>query len=427
MTETLYIRLGSQAEDKIHWLIEADETKEIIASGELLGAGQLNQLTEKAAQREVVVFVPGCDVALKSLNVPSSSERATKLAVPYMLEDELAQDVEQLFFAYSNIKKDDKGNNCFVVAVEHQQMELWQSWLANAELTCKKMMVDLLAMPEVEDGWTAIALGDQILLRQSSWQGFVVDRDAWAVIKQQWQTPASKNTENDEDSGELDEIPVIHCYSSLNFDQVDAEESLNVNVLPEELPLALLAHHSRNQAFNLLQGEHKSVRQHSPALVNWFWAAGIAIFAIILNFGVNGVQLLQLSAQQEAVEKEIISVYKKTFPNSKRVRVSTIRSQLKQKIGELGSGDNSVGFLMMLEKIQPAFAKVPQLKPQSIKFDGKRQEIRMQAVAKDYQHFEQFKNALEKAQLTVSQGAQNNQGDEVTGSFSISSNKKRKK
>ena len=75
----------------------------------------------------------------------------------------------------------------------------------------------------------------------------------------------------------------------------------------------------------------------------------------------------------------------------------------------------------MLSQVQPAFAKVPALKPESLKFDGKRQELRLQAIADDYQHFERFKTALVAANLTVQQGAQNNQGDQVTGSFSITS------
>ena len=73
----------------------------------------------------------------------------------------------------------------------------------------------------------------------------------------------------------------------------------------------------------------------------------------------------------------------------------------------------------MLAQVQPAFAKVASLKPESIKFDGKRQELRLQAIADDYQHFEQFKNALALANVEVKQGAQNNQGEQVTGSFSI--------
>jgi general secretion pathway protein L len=38
--------------------------QEIIASGELADAMQLHQLTDKAEQRMVKVFVPGCDVVL---------------------------------------------------------------------------------------------------------------------------------------------------------------------------------------------------------------------------------------------------------------------------------------------------------------------------------------------------------------------------
>jgi general secretion pathway protein L len=75
----------------------------------------------------------------------------------------------------------------------------------------------------------------------------------------------------------------------------------------------------------------------------------------------------------------------------------------------------------MLAKLQPAFAKVPALKPDTLKFDGKRQELRIQASAKDYQAFEQFSLAL--ADFNVKQGSQSNQGDQVTGSFSISNKK----
>ena len=92
-------------------------------------------------------------------------------------------------------------------------------------------------------------------------------------------------------------------------------------------------------------------------------------------------------------------------------------------MAEIGATDNDASFLMMLSKIQPAFSQVPQLKPESIKFDGNRNELRMQATANGYQQFEQFKTILESQQFSVSQGAQNNQGDQISGSFSISAAK----
>ncbi len=72
-----------------------------------------------------------------------------------------------------------------------------------------------------------------------------------------------------------------------------------------------------------------------------------------------------------------------------------------------------------MNKITPAFVAVKGLKPETLKYDHKHNEIRMQASAKKYQEFELFKTTLEKAQLTVSQGSQNNQGDQIVGSFSI--------
>ena len=129
MSEVLYIRLGSQQQDKIFWLVWSGNEKEIIASGELASAEMLSSLTDKARHRTVVAIVPNQDVMLKSLQVPGKSERAIRMAAPYMLEDELAQDVEQLFFGYGRVSKDSGDANCHVAITKKEQMALWLQWL----------------------------------------------------------------------------------------------------------------------------------------------------------------------------------------------------------------------------------------------------------------------------------------------------------
>ncbi|ASP48152.1 type II secretion system protein GspL [Cognaticolwellia beringensis] len=401
MGETLFIRLGSQAENKIHWLIKINGQEDIIASGELPNASELEQLTEKASAREVVVFVPASDVAIKSLKVPGSSQRAIRLAAPYMLEETLAQDVEQLCFTFNDTKQDEQGNNCFVAALERKQLELWLQWLADAGIFCKLIIPDALALPFDNQSRSAVMLGEQVLIRLGEWQVMSFEANAWPII-------AKHFTDNDETKS------AIMAYSSLS--QVPAE--INVEYLPEELPLAILANnHSRK--FNLLQGEFQVKEKRSAASVNWLWVAGIACFALVINFTLKGAQLYTLSQQVSVIEAEIIENYKAAFPETKRVKVSTVRSQLRQKLAEIGNSDESAGFLSLLVKLEPALASVPEIKPQTLKFDGKRQEVRMQTIAKDYQYFEKLKVALEKAGLTVNLGAQNNQGDQISGSFSI--------
>ena len=399
MGETLFIRLGSQAESKIHWLIKTNGQEEIIASGELPNAQALTQLAEKSLSREVIAFVPASDIAIKRLKVPGSSQRAIRLAAPYMLEEELAQDVEQLFFAFSDIKNDEQGNNCFLAALERAQLVLWQQWLADAGVFCKVFIPDALALPINHQGATAVMLGEQVLIRFDEWQVMAFEANAWPII-------AKRFTETDEHA--------IFAYSALS--QVPAQ--LNIEYLPEELPLAILANHHAGK-FNLLQGEFQIKEKRSAASVNWLWVAAIACFALLLNFTLKGIELYQLSQQQSAIEAEIIANYKSTFPATKRVKISTIRSQLRQKLAEVGNSDDSAGFLSLLVKLEPALAQVPEIKPQTLKFDGKRQEVRMQTIAKDYQYFEKLKVALEKAGLTVNLGAQNNQGEQISGSFSI--------
>lgn len=401
MGETLFIRLGSQAENRIHWLIKINGQEDIIASGELPNAGELTQLTEKSAAREVVVFVPTSDIAIKRLKVPGSSQRAIRLAAPYMLEETLAQDVEQLCFAFNDLKQDEQGHNCFVAALERKQLEKWLQWLADANIFCKLMIPDALALPVVPQSSSAVMLGEQVLIRLGEWQVMSFEANAWPVISQFF-----KGLDENEQT--------IHAYSALS----EVPDELTIEYLPEELPLAILANnHARK--FNLLQGEFQVKEKRSADTMNWLWVAGVACFALILNFGLKGAELYQLSNQQEALETEIIEKYKTVFPETKRVRISTVRSQLRQKLAEVGNSEDSAGFLALLVKLEPALASVPEIKPQTLKFDGKRQEVRMQTVAKDYQYFEKLKVAFEKAGLTVNLGAQNNQGDQISGSFSI--------
>lgn len=401
MGETLFIRLGSQAENKIHWLIKTNGHEEIIASGQLPNAQELSQLTAKADSREVIAFVPACDVAIKSLTVPGSSQRAIRLAAPYMLEDELAQDVEQLFFAFSEQKPNEQGNNCFLAAVERTQLSQWQQWLAEAEIFCKLIIPDALALPVTEEHCTAVMLEEQVLIRVAPWQVMSFEKNAWPYVMSQFST--------DDEA-----VNRIQSYSPLT----DVPESLNVEFLPEELPLAILANHY-SPKFNLLQGEFQVKEKRSTTSKNWLWVAGFASLALVLNLVLKGAELYQLSNQQAAIEQEVIATYKSAFPETKRVKVSTIRSQLKRKLAEVGNGGESAGFLPLLINLEPALASVPEIKPQTLKFDGKRKEVRMQAFAKDYQYFEKLKVALEKAGLSVNLGAQNNQGDQISGSFSI--------
>lgn len=405
MKETLYIRIGSDESAPIQWLITNDQQSDEIASGTIANKDALVELREKAQDRTVKVLINGSDIRLKTLTVPGKSERAIKSAAPYMLEDELAHDVEILFFAHASKPSGFQGTeNCFMAIVSVTLLEQWIAWFADADIKVKYMLPDTLAMPLNSDAWTAITIGEQLLVRKSIWDGFSIDNNLAEQLFRQLLADA-------------EEPQVLQSYAPLEIEA----ENLTIESVAEELPMLLLAKGYEQQSFNLLQGDYQVKEQHSPVLKSWLWVAGIAMFAFTLNLSAKIYDLTQLNNQYQQINARIESSYKKHFPGTKKVRLNMVKRQVSSALAELGGGSSDAGFLALLEQLKSAFNAVPQLKPDSIRFDAKRNEIRLSVTASDYQSFDKFKSELEKSALKVETGAQNNQGDKVVGSFNIRS------
>ncbi|NMP17009.1 type II secretion system protein GspL [Thalassotalea sp. Y01] len=410
MRETLFIRISAQPQAPLQWLILSHEHEDEIASGELDSKEQLATLLEKAEGRQLTVLVDSTAIGLRKLKVPGKNDRSIRAATPYMLEEELAEDVDELFFAYANKPKDFQGDeNCFVAYSSHQQINTWLSWFEEAGLVVKRIIPDVLCMP-LHDGLSMVAINDQCLLRYGGFSGFVVDKSLLPLAVEHL---AQVNEEGEDDA----EPMRMHCYSPFETEL----ESVDVVSEAYPLPLLLLARHSKDVSFNLLQGDFQVKEKRSPHIQNWLWVAGIAAFALLLNLIGKVVQLNQLENQYTAVGKQIEASYKKAFPKTKRVRLTTVKSQIERQLQALGASGEGNGFLPILADVQPAFADVPQIKPSSIRFDGKRQELRLSVVGNDYQSFERFKQKLESSNFDVKVGAQNNQGDQISGSFNIRS------
>ncbi|QDP00025.1 type II secretion system protein GspL [Thalassotalea sp. PS06] len=413
MRETLHIRLGSQEQDPVYWLITAPGQTDEIASGVLATADNLTELTEKAETRDVNVLVNSADVRLKALTVPGKNDRAIRQATPYMLEEDLVEDVEDLFFAYATKPSEYQGDaNTFVAIVAHKQIETWISWLHKADIKCKSMVPDVLALPHHENSWVCLNIDDQWLVRPDAWLGFVVDQDNVDLFLQQYVQ------NRDEDEADIH----IQSFSQIDdFDSAALPSGVDIESMPQELPMKLLADYSSQSRFNLLQGPYQFKEERSPMVQMYLKVAAVAVVALLINMLVKGIEIYQNNGKYELYSEQIETEYKQAFGQNQKVRMSTVKRQISSKISELGGAGGDDNLLTMLEKLRPAFVKVPTMKPESMKYDDKRQELRISVVANNYQAFEQFKSELEKADMDVTTGAQNNQGDQVVGSFNIRS------
>lgn len=396
MSEQLIIRLASEAHQPIHWLIWSDSEKEIIASGDLDNAQALSLLTEKAQLRKVICLVPSVDVTLKSVVIKGAFTRQMQQALPYMLEDDLASDVDKLHFSVL-AKKTDLVD---VAICFKSKLQMWLDWLAAAEIFCQRIIPEVLALPKPqEQEWQALKLDKQWLIRESEFQAWSCDNEMLNDILQL----------------RLMDIPqqTITSYSPLpetNFGQWQAAEMI--------LPMQLLAEGCLNNTLNLLTGQFKVKKESNLQLTRWKYpaiAAGILFILLLANLF---LQSKQANEQTLQVKQQVEQVYQQAFPNQGRLSYSRIKKKLKGLLADASVTEQDAGLLVMLNDIIPAVQAVPDLKISTLKFNGKNQEISLAVSADSFQAFELF-SAKIPTQYDYKQGALSNNKNRISGLVTV--------
>ncbi len=405
MSEQLVVRLGSESWQAIHWLVWSTTENEIIASGILANAAELSELQVRAGGRAIITLVPGCDITFKQVELPVRAGKQVINALPYMLEQELSSDVEKLHFALL----DKKGNSASVAIIAHEKMQLWQSWLTQAELNCEQFIPDVLTLPLAADSWSAIQLDGQWLIRQSKAQGICIEAELLSLVLTTNAGPATDTTDNEDT-----EQQTVISYSEIPGQEQDHWQQACI-----ELPMKLCAEGAITNSCNLLQGAYKVELVTNPNLKLWRSTAVAASLALVMIFAYQFVALNQLKQQQVRLESDIKQVYQTVFkPKKMRLNTRLVKKQMKNRLAELQRGGNSSGFLAMLSQLTPAFQQSPGVQPISIRFDAKQGTLRVQASATNFQVFNKLKTTI-ATHFDVTQGTLSQKQGKVQGTLDI--------
>ena len=117
MSEFLVIRIDKSQIQLAHW-IAVDSTG---ARRSEPSVGTLHEAAANIGERQVIVLVPSAEVLTTSVDIPVKGARL-QAALPYALEEHLAEDVEDLHFAAGNKRS---SGSTPVSVVSHARMEEW--------------------------------------------------------------------------------------------------------------------------------------------------------------------------------------------------------------------------------------------------------------------------------------------------------------
>lgn len=348
MRETLYLRLQSvQPEAPTHYCISGSATNSWPVQ-----VAPLREVLERAADRRLIVLVPGADVRLLRINVAARSAAKILQAAPYALEDQLADDVEDLHFALGARQAD---GSHLIAAVSRSTLEGWMAPLQAAQLRPEQLIPELLCLPAQEGQWCALAEDGQISVRTGS-GGFVCapeDLEAMLSLSSGEQKTPLRLI-----------VPRGHAG---DFTRLDWP----VELLPGHGSAleALLQNMATTQPLNLLQGDYSQSQGVRKAWLPWRPAAALALGWLAITALSHAVQAYsagrELKQQAEANEQRFRSL----FPQE--TRIVNLAVQLDQQAAALRGHSQDQSFLKLTETLARALAATPGLTLQGLQFrDG---------------------------------------------------------
>lgn len=417
MSEHLILRLNSQPSDPIQWLVWSPENKEVIASGELSSAEELSSLSQYSDQRTVSALLPSSDVLLREVMIPEGASRQFPSMLPFIVEDDLAQDVDDLHIVI--LKKTNKMAQ--IAIVEHQKMVTWLEQLSEAGIQTKRFLPDVLTLPFHQDGTTMVELNQQWLLRFSEYQGAIAESEWLPMLLEGLVANSAKSVadteEQDTENEDVEDSKsyVIHSYSPC---EVNVANIKHIAETPE-LVMQLLAEGALRSKVNVLSGKYRpqsSWRKHWRIWQKVILAFGLVMVAFVAQ---HIAEVQKLEQHSIALRTESERIFRDVFPGKRKIpTVSYLKSQMKNEEARLQGGSGGDDLLAWMSELAPYLAKVPQVKLQSLKFDGKRNELRLQASASDFPYFEKLTSEL-SVQFEVEQGQLNKNQNQVFGAIVI--------
>ncbi len=320
MIETVMVRLDD--EGRARWVVDGEP-----------GGGSLEHLARLGAGRRVVIAAPGEHVLLASARVTSRSRATLLRALPYALEESLAEDVEELHFAASAGTAQDVA----VAVVRHEDLSRWLSWLSAAHVVPAAVVPEPLLLPYQEGCWSVLLEAGRAVVRTGRAAGFTTDTANLGMLLGRALAEAGEHRpESLRVWGEAEWI----APPGLDLERMPAPRG----------GLPGLAAGTWPPPLDLLQGRYSRRAHLGRWLRPWRAAAALVATWMILQLGFQVADFAELRREVTDNRAEMEALYRRAVPGA--VRVVNPRVQLEQALRELerSASGSTGGFLALLHR-----------------------------------------------------------------------------
>jgi general secretion pathway protein L len=377
--EYLVIRIGESAGDFVHWMA-------VDASGARRSApatGMLHEAAADAGERKVIVLVPGTEVLTTTVDIPV---RGAKLqaALPYALEEFLAEDVEKLHFAAGARRS---SGRVPVAVVSKEKLAGWLSHLNAAGIRPASVIAENHGLARIPGTISLLIAENRILINDGGDNELVMQDvspgDALAAIGA-LDDGAGDGADAAGDVAPLPRHLLVYCEPGMDeryeldwMAMRNELESVDVNLLPDGVMPRLAVTVATGAGVNLLQGEFGRKTEYSGLFQPWKYAAMLLLGVFLVGIAGKSASWYSLSRQEAAYKQQFNEEYQEAAPGAPAVEdPASVVASLRARTGRTAAPQV---FLQSLEHLSRALAENGDARIDAISYRAGVVDIRVSA------------------------------------------------
>jgi len=378
MAEMLVIQIDNPDAGTAVW-IPADGTGAITGPA---GTGTLAEAAAAAADRAVAVLVPATDVLRTKVSLPLKGNARIRQALPFAMEEQLAQDVENLHFA---IGERDSDGLLSVAVCEQSYLADAVAKLQDAGLQPASLHSTADALPGADNNSTTLWINQGNAIIADASGNLAIDSGELETVLELRFPIATDDAEADTNQ------PVnVFCDEDSLPGNEDLLEKLRLRVssldikIIENSGIAQLANGlGSNKGVNLLQDRFAAKRERIALSPAWRIAAALLMaFGLLLVAG-DALTLMKLKQQEAALDLAARDTLTRTFPTATNAADpwGLLQSRLKGSATQQSTA--GPGLIEALNVLADAVEKTQGLKIEALSFRGGVIDLRLEAPGVD--------------------------------------------
>ncbi|MBU0480640.1 MAG: type II secretion system protein GspL [Proteobacteria bacterium] len=348
----LFLYLGPEAPGKVYWAEKSPGQRFKAFIGSLDDFG-------RSVDQAATVFVPGSEVLLAEVTIPHGNRARALKSIPFLIEENLAEDVEFLHFACDRINPAGKTR---VAIVSRNRMTAWMTMLSEAGIEAASMVPTSLLLPTVPERWAIVPEGRQWLVGKEGGLPFAVDPENCRLL-------LSLAEGHGEDDGKCG-VTFLTDHGE-NIDLQALLPGREVEVATASFLEMMTEGYGRGQGIDLLQSEFSRSAQWRGLWRQWQFFVWSALALVLISAVGFSFDYHRLAKAEQRLDAEMKAVFLEVFPNSKRTDNPRVRmeSNLKGLQGKQSQGET---FFVVYDQVAPVMLQSPGFSLNTLRFkDGR--------------------------------------------------------